>query len=107
MKVTSALKTPLRIAVVVAALPLMAAADGGALFKQNCVPCHGADGSGNTPAGKTLHAKDLRSPEVQKLTDIAIAKQIREGKNKMPAFKQLNPEQVEALVGFVRALAKK
>jgi mono/diheme cytochrome c family protein len=84
-----------------------AAADGPALFKQNCAPCHGTDGSANTPAGKSLHARDLRSPEVQKLSDAAIAKQIREGKNKMPAFKNLDEGQVAALVGFVRGLAKR
>jgi mono/diheme cytochrome c family protein len=85
----------------------IALADGAALFKQNCAPCHGADGSANTPAGKSLKAKDLRSPEVQKKTDAELASQIRNGKGPMPGFKTLNDAQVGELVAFIRALAKK
>ena len=39
--------------------------DGAATFKTKCSPCHGVDGSGNTPAGKTVKAQDLRAPEIQ------------------------------------------
>ena len=83
------------------------AADGPALFKQSCVPCHGKDGSGNTPAGKALKAHDLRTPEVQKRSDAELARQVRDGKGNMPAFKgKISEEEITALVGFVRSLAK-
>ena len=53
------------------ALPVVAFADGAAIFKTKCAPCHGADGSGQTPVGKNLKVKDLRSAEVQKLKGAA------------------------------------
>ena len=47
-----------------AALPLCVAsislaADGAALFKQNCASCHGATGQADTPAGKSLKVPAL------------------------------------------------
>jgi len=101
-----AIKTLLGVFLLVA-LPALAS-DGAALFKKNCAPCHGVDGSANTPAGKSLKAKDLRSAEVQKKSDADLAKQIRDGKGPMPGFKaSLTQADVDALVAFVRALAKK
>ena len=43
-------------------------------YTETCAICHGADGAGQTARGKKLKLKDLRSPEVQKLTDQYIAK---------------------------------
>lgn len=88
---------------------LAAAADddpGAALYRQKmCQTCHGADGSGNTPTGKALKARDLRSEEVQKQTDEALGKVIANGKGKMPAFKSsLDAEQIKALVSYIRRL---
>ena len=78
------------------------------LFKSKCVMCHGEDGSGNTPSGKALKAKDLRSEETQKKSDAEIAEVITKGRNKMPAFAQkLKPDQIQQLVAYVRQLGKK
>jgi mono/diheme cytochrome c family protein len=84
-------------------------ADGAALYKQKaCAGCHGADGSGNTPVGKSLKARDLRSDEVQKQPDDELAAVIADGKGKMPAYKNsLSAEQVRELVTYIRTLAKK
>ena len=45
------------------ALPRSARAqdDAAKTFKANCVLCHADDGSGSSPTGKALKAKDLRS----------------------------------------------
>ena len=97
-----------RIAFVLLFVPAVALADGAPLFKQNCAPCHAMDGSANTPAGKSLKAKDLRSAEVQKKTDEQLANQIRNGKGPMPAFKaRFKENEIAELVAFIRALAKK
>lgn len=68
-----------------------------ALYKAKCVACHGADGSGNTPAGKKLKAGDLRSPKGD------VYKIIAKGKGKMPGFeKSLGAEKVKALADYVK-----
>lgn len=84
-------------------------APGAALYRQKtCASCHAADGSGNTPAGKSLKARDLRSEPVQKQTDAQLADAIVNGRGKMPPFKTtVSAEQVKELVTYIRELAKK
>ena len=54
---------------------------------------------GKVPMGQKLGARDLGSPEVQKLTDEALAKIVANGQRKMPPFKDaLESEQIKALV---------
>ena len=81
--------------------------DAAATFKTKCSPCHGVDGSGNTPAGKTVKAQDLRVPEIQSKTDAELAKVITDGKGKMPSFKSsLSGDQIKGLVAYIRTLKK-
>jgi mono/diheme cytochrome c family protein len=78
-----------------------------ATYKAKCAMCHGADGKGETPAGKAMKVKDFASAEVQKLSDAEFGDAITKGKEKMPAIKGLTPEQVKDLVACVRAYGKK
>jgi len=88
------------------ALPISVfAADGAALYKTKCAACHGADGSGQTPVGKSLKLQDLRSPEVQKLSDADLTKLLTEGKGKMPKS-NLSADDMKAVIAFVRSLKK-
>ncbi len=58
--------------------------------------------------GQKLGIKDLRAPEIQKLTDAELTQSIAKGKNKMPAQEsKLNKDQINSLVTFVRSLGKK
>jgi len=78
------------------------------LYKANCVLCHSADGSGDSATGKAMHAKDLRSDEVQKQSDADLNTAITKGKGKMPAFgAKLKPDDVTSLVAYIRGLANK
>jgi cytochrome c6 len=87
---------------------LRAQTDASKVFTTNCAICHGADGSGSTTTGKALHAKDLRSAEVQNRPDAELTEIITKGKGKMPAFgAKLKTEGVKEMVGYVRELAKK
>jgi mono/diheme cytochrome c family protein len=80
---------------------------GKKVFESNCIACHGPDGSG-TPTGQSLMAPDLRSDAVQKLSDDDLKKQVLEGKNNMPPFKDvLSAADVQAVVAYVRTFAKK
>jgi cytochrome c551 len=83
------------------------AGDGAATFKTKCATCHAVDGSGNTPMGKKLALRDLRSAEVQKQTDAQLSNVIAKGKGKMPPFgKSLSGDQIPELVAHVRTLRK-
>jgi mono/diheme cytochrome c family protein len=87
---------------------LRAQNDAAKTFKANCTLCHGEDGSANTPTGKALKARDLRSDEVQKQTDAQLAAVISKGRAKMPAFgSKFSPDLINALVAYVRQLPKK
>lgn len=89
------------------ALPTATQAQSGApkLYKTNCVLCHSVDGSGDSPSGKALHAKDLRSEEVQKQSDEALSEVITKGRGKMPAFgAKIKPDDVTKLVAYLRQL---
>ncbi|MFY9555554.1 MAG: cytochrome c [Blastocatellia bacterium] len=84
------------------------AADGAATFKAKCTACHGADGSGNTAAGKSLKVRDLRSAEVQKQSDEQLFNIIAKGKGKMTGYqKTLGAEKCKEQVAFIRHLAGK
>jgi len=80
---------------------------GADTFKANCATCHGPDGSGDTSIGKSLNIPDLRSEEVQKLSDTEIASVISNGKNAMPPFKNLSKDQINSLITYIRGLASK
>jgi cytochrome c6 len=89
-------------------LPSRADQSSEQLYKAKCGACHGADGKGETPAGKANKLRDLASVDVQKQSDADLTAIIANGKNKMPAYgKSLKPEQVKELVGYVRNFAKK
>ena len=103
------------------AIPQTAAAQAGnaeqgrKLFLQSCAKCHGANGSGDTPIGKAVGAKDLRAAEAQKMSDAEIFNQIAVGTGNMPslsnAIEQGKADQLRAqvndLVAYIRELGKK
>jgi cytochrome c6 len=82
--------------------------DGAATFKAKCAMCHGGDGAGSTPVGKSMKIRDLRSAEVQAQTDAQLTDILTNGKDKMPAYKgKLTDDQLKGLVSYIRQLAKK
>lgn len=81
--------------------------DGAALFKTKCAICHGANAEGK-PAMK---APALKSPDVKKMSDADLTSAIAEGgkaKKATHAFgaKGVTPDQVKALVGYIKDLNK-
>jgi mono/diheme cytochrome c family protein len=81
---------------------------GADLFKSKCAMCHGPDGSGNTPMGKRLNLRDLRSSDVQKHTDDELTAIITNGKSPMPAYgKTLSASDIHELVAYIRSIAAK
>ena len=86
-----------------------AAATAEDTYVETCAICHGANGAGQTARGKKMKLKDLRSAEVQKLSDAQLTDIIAKGKGKdMPSYeKELGKDGVAGQVAHVRALAKK
>ena len=78
------------------------------VYLDKCSVCHAKDGSGNTAKGRKVKAKDLRSAEIQKLSDAELIKDVGQGKGKdMDGFeKELGADMVKQLVAYCRQLAK-
>jgi len=84
-------------------------ASGASIFKAKCISCHGADASGNTAIGRKNNIADLRSPEVQGMTDTELASVIVNGKPKGASeaahkSKKLTSTQVEDVVAYLRSI---
>lgn len=83
-----------------------------ALFQQNCVKCHGPDGTAVAADGKKLGGRDFTdAKKMAKETDEGLAKTIRKGiffGQVMPAFKdKLTEEEALRMVKeVVRPAAK-
>ncbi len=81
---------------------------GADVYKAKCATCHGQDGSGNTPVGKSLQVADLRSAAVQSKSDAELIQSVTEGKGNMPGFKgNITDDEIHAAVRFVRTFAGK
>jgi cytochrome c6 len=91
---------------VVLSLSLPAGAqDASALYKSKCAGCHAADGTGSA-MGKKMGAHDFTTDEVQKMSDAELTDIITSGKNKMPKYGSLKPEEIKGLVAYIRTLKK-
>lgn len=86
-------------------VPSMSAQDAAATFKAKCAGCHGTDGTGSA-MGKKLGAHDWTSADVQKMSDAELSDIITNGKNKMPKYASLKPDEVKGLVAYIRSLKK-
>lgn len=76
------------------------------VFAKTCQTCHGADGKGGPVKledGTRLRVPSLREGHALRHPDSDYVKQIREGGDGMPAFKdKLNQQQIDELIRFIR-----
>ncbi len=94
-------------AVIAVGFACAALAQGDATYKAKCAMCHGADGSGGTPAGKAMGARSFRDPDVVKESDADLQDVILKGRKKMPAYQsKLSADDVQNLVKYIRQLQK-
>jgi cytochrome c6 len=98
---------------IVAATPVLLCARSGAddksaaTYKAKCTSCHGADGKGDTPAGKSTKVRSFADSEVVKASDDDLAGIIEKGKAKMPGYgKSMKPDEIKDMVAYIRSLAK-
>ncbi len=82
--------------------------NGAAIYRSRCGSCHGANGAG-TKRNAKMTVPDLRSKEIQSLTNqqmyetIAYGTQHREYPHAF-LYTGLNRQQIESVVTFIRAL---
>src|SRR5947199_5242914 len=81
---------------------------GKAAYDQSCKSCHGPDGTPSAAVAKMMKVemKDLKSPEVQALSNDAIKKVVTEGKGKMMPVKNLSAAAADNVIAYVRSLKK-
>jgi mono/diheme cytochrome c family protein len=104
-------KTVTILALMAAAASASLAADakaGQAAYDKSCKNCHGADGTPNANIAKMMKVemKDLRSAEVQGMSDADIKGIITNGKGKMPASKTVTGGAVDDVVAYVKSMKK-
>src|SRR5207247_8224681 len=77
-------------------------------YNKKCAICHGADGAAKTAKGRKSKTKDVRAPEVQKMSDEQWYEIIVKGKGEnMDGFrKEFTDDQIHGLVQYMRDLAK-
>jgi len=79
-------------------------------WENHCAKCHGADGKGQTKAGKKLQVKDYTDAKVQaEMKDAEMIKATSDGifdkagKEKMKAYKdELSVDEIKDFVAYIR-----
>jgi cbb3-type cytochrome c oxidase subunit III len=98
-------------AVLLVPLSAFAAADGKALFLENCATCHGEDGKANTELGSKYMAADFTSDDWKKEfggQHAKVKKVIENGvaRTKMKAWKdELSDAEIDAVATYVEQLS--
>ena len=83
------------------------AQSGADTYKAKCASCHGATGMADSGAGKAMKVKPVSDAAVKKMTQAEMVAVTKDGKGKMPAFKdKLSDDQVKAAVDYYISLAK-
>jgi len=85
----------------------LAQSSGAETFKAKCQVCHGAEGLGDTPVGKSLAVPSYKAPDVRKMSDAELTVVIKKGKNKMPSFSaQLTDTEIKEVLKYIHTLQK-
>jgi mono/diheme cytochrome c family protein len=81
---------------------------GQAIYDKSCKSCHGSDGTPNAAIAKMMKVdmKDLKSVEVQAMSDTDMKKIIIGGKGKMKPVKTVTGGDADNVVAYIRSLKK-
>jgi mono/diheme cytochrome c family protein len=100
----------------IAALMLLAISFAGTAFAQTsaadvyrtkCAMCHGADGLAATPTAKNFKVLSFKDPAMVSASDAQFIASTKDGKGKMPAYKdKLTDAQIKDVIAYIRTLQK-
>src|SRR5579862_6612297 len=91
-----------------ASIPAFGQSSGADTYKAKCQMCHAADGSGNTPAGKSMKVIPFNDPQIVSKSDADLIAITTDGKGKMPAYKgKLSDAEIKGVIAYIRTLQKK
>jgi len=81
---------------------------GQTVYDRACKTCHGVDGTANPAIAKMMNVpmKDLKSADVQSLSDDDIKEVITSGKGKMKPVGSVSGAAVDDVTAYVRGLKK-
>jgi mono/diheme cytochrome c family protein len=84
------------------------ATNGLTVYAKSCKTCHGSDGAPNPAIAKMMKVdmKDLKSPEVQAMSDDDIKKIVTTGKGKMKPVTAVTGAALDDVIAYVRSLKK-
>ena len=79
---------------------------GQSVFDKSCKSCHGADGTANPAIAKMMKVdmKDLKSADVQAMSNDDLKKIISDGKGKMKPVKTVTGPDADNVIAYVRSL---
>ncbi len=78
------------------------AADAEVTYRTKCQICHGERGLGDTPAGKSMSVRPFTDPEVSQMSEAALIDITKDGRGKMPAYKdKLTDVQIKEVVEYI------
>jgi len=87
---------------------LFAQASGASTYTAKCQMCHGADGMGSTPAGKSMKAIPFNDPQILNKSDAELIAATKNGKGKMPAYAgKLSDGDIKSVIAYIHTLQKK
>jgi mono/diheme cytochrome c family protein len=93
-------------AIVLVAGSAASAADGAAIYKEQCAKCHGDTGHSDTTIGKAMKVPALAgNANIEKMSASDVATRIKENAKHPPTVKGLSAGDVDAAAAFVKQLA--
>ena len=81
---------------------------GQATYDKSCKSCHGPDGTPNPAIAKMMKAdmKDLKSADVQAMSNDELKKVITNGKGKMKPVGTVTGGDADNVIAYIRSLKK-